>query len=171
MWQRSHVADYHFPCNTFTCYLQVATDATVSCHAPFTRADLGNWLHVCAVYDGASWTMCAKLAFALQHVSVNRVTILTCTKTRCQSLQRRRIRASSGWMAGGHVAAACGLNYYDSVPSLSTSCFILLLYDCYVVTNHSANGASAPRVAAATACSSATSLTCSCGTSPSLKLT
>jgi hypothetical protein len=87
-----------------TLFFQSATDFTAVCHAPVTRADLGKWLHVCAVFDGAAWTMCAARAIAL--FLVQKVTIFTCTKMPCASLQWRRVRASSEWLAGGHSTRA-----------------------------------------------------------------
>ncbi len=71
--------------------------------------------------------LCAPCSrFRRNNVSVNRVTMLTCTKTLYQSLQCRRIRVSSGWMAGDYLAAACALNCYGSDTSLSSLCFIII---------------------------------------------
>jgi hypothetical protein len=39
-------------------HYQAANDFTAVCHVAVTRADLGKWMHVCAVFDGACWTMC-----------------------------------------------------------------------------------------------------------------
>jgi hypothetical protein len=74
---------------------QAANDFTAVCHVAVTRADLGKWMHVCAVFDGACWTMC-DFSFPL----CKYVTICSCTRTQYQSLLWPRVRASSGSPTG-----------------------------------------------------------------------